>query len=590
MEFIKSIKIRKFRSIKSLTRDLTPTHLNIFVGKNDQGKSNLLRALNLFFNGETDVGNKFRFDDDYCYHSNKGKGTKIEIRIDLEIHPPKSRFKNSDPVHWVKIWKRDGSISEDKINLTTGEKLQPKDNVYKWLDKIRYRYVPAIKGQEYFSILMGELHDVLNETHADILAKQGDDFIKGIQGVTQAITTELDSQLGIKNSIQVPSDFRQLFSNLDFGTRIDNNTYHLKQRGDGVKVRHIPIILKYMSEKEKSISIPGYVKPDTIWGFEEPENNLELKFAFDLAKTIKEYSKDIQIFITTHSPAFYALDVDDSDGVNTYFISQTSDNCTSVKHIEHSRADELHEHMGLLPLITPYLSKIYAHQEEISHLKSEMDNLQDKTKFIVLTEDQDFEHVKSFFSAHNCDLEATEFIPYLGADQINSAIMLGKYLKDKKDDMTIIIHRDRDYHTDETIERIKTKIEQAKLFFYVTDGVDLEGQYICPLHINELYPDISVDDITRLIEEATVESTESSIDRLIDQTLKTCKPENQGYAKKIREINAIYQSNISRYRYGKKVSGVLKAKLQKILKRNVDIFRPTPHIINEDLQQVFLVK
>ncbi|MBE4044311.1 ATP-binding protein, partial [Vibrio parahaemolyticus] len=41
---------------------------------------------------------------------------------------------------------------------------------------------------------------------------------------------------------------------------------------------------------------------------EEPENNLELKYAFELAEVFRGYSKDIQIFITTHSPAFYALD------------------------------------------------------------------------------------------------------------------------------------------------------------------------------------------------------------------------------------------------------------------------------------------
>jgi predicted ATP-dependent endonuclease of OLD family len=63
-----------------------------------------------------------------------------------------------------------------------------------------------------------------------------------------------------------------------------------------------------MSDQEKRISIPGYVKPDTIWGFEEPENNLEFKYAFEVAEEIKKYSTDIQIFITTHSPAFYALD------------------------------------------------------------------------------------------------------------------------------------------------------------------------------------------------------------------------------------------------------------------------------------------
>ncbi|ELJ8538713.1 AAA family ATPase [Vibrio cholerae] len=48
MEIIKSIQVRKFRSLKSVTKKLDLTELNIFVGKNDQGKSNLLRALNLF--------------------------------------------------------------------------------------------------------------------------------------------------------------------------------------------------------------------------------------------------------------------------------------------------------------------------------------------------------------------------------------------------------------------------------------------------------------------------------------------------------------------------------------------------------------
>ncbi len=36
MEIIKTVEIRKFRSIKSLTSDLHPKDLNIFVGRNDE--------------------------------------------------------------------------------------------------------------------------------------------------------------------------------------------------------------------------------------------------------------------------------------------------------------------------------------------------------------------------------------------------------------------------------------------------------------------------------------------------------------------------------------------------------------------------
>lgn len=129
MEIIRSIQIRKFRSIKSLTSDLSPIHLNIFVGQNDQGKSNILRALNLFFNGQTDPGQLFRFDDDYCFHANTGKGTKREIRIDLLIHPPRHRFRNANPVRWTKQWKKDGSVQQTKQDTVTKKELAATNNV-----------------------------------------------------------------------------------------------------------------------------------------------------------------------------------------------------------------------------------------------------------------------------------------------------------------------------------------------------------------------------------------------------------------------------------------------------------------------------
>lgn len=588
MEIIKSVQIKKFRSLKSVTKKLDFSELNIFVGQNDQGKSNLLRALNLFFNNETDMDTRFRFSEDYCYHSNTGKGTRHEIRIDLIIHPPKQRFKYAKPLRWTKRWRQDGSVVEERKYISSGEEVPTRDGVSQWLDKIRYRYIPAIKGQSYFSALMGELHDVLNEAHAEILSSQGEEFISGIQQVTEDITRELSQQIGISNTIQVPSDFKQLFSNLDFGVRLGANTYHLKQRGDGVKIRHIPVILKYMSEQERNISRAGYVKPDTIWGFEEPENNLELRYAFELAKSFKEYSKDIQIFVTTHSPAFYALDQTEGDGVNTFYISQDEDSCTQVAKVSHNDTDELHESMGLLPIITPYLTKIYAHQNEIENLKGRVEELEDTIKYVVLTEDENHGHVIRYFEGQGCDTEVTEFYSYFGADQINAAVVLGKYLKTKRPDIKVIIHRDRDYHDDEKIDFIRKKIEKNGFIFFVTKGVDLEGEYICPNHINAIYPEISVEQAEELIESATNKVENDSIDRLFDQFFKSEKPENQAYAKAIRKLNKKYKENIERYRYGKKVSGELSSKLQKIRKTNSDIFVPSEFIRNEELVEVFV--
>jgi len=65
MIIINSIEINNFRSIVKLEKGLNPNHLNIIVGQNDIGKSNFLKALNLFFNGETKIATVYRKSNDY---------------------------------------------------------------------------------------------------------------------------------------------------------------------------------------------------------------------------------------------------------------------------------------------------------------------------------------------------------------------------------------------------------------------------------------------------------------------------------------------------------------------------------------------
>ena len=68
---IKTISIKHFRSITSV--NISADKLNIFVGLNDVGKSNILKALNLFFNGETDYNQGFVFEKDFSKELSKTK-------------------------------------------------------------------------------------------------------------------------------------------------------------------------------------------------------------------------------------------------------------------------------------------------------------------------------------------------------------------------------------------------------------------------------------------------------------------------------------------------------------------------------------
>jgi len=63
MNIIDRIEINYFRSIYTVTIKNTGD-LNIFVGGNDVGKSNILRSLNLFFNNMTDLDTSHEFLSD----------------------------------------------------------------------------------------------------------------------------------------------------------------------------------------------------------------------------------------------------------------------------------------------------------------------------------------------------------------------------------------------------------------------------------------------------------------------------------------------------------------------------------------------
>jgi predicted ATP-dependent endonuclease of OLD family len=57
MHLIQGVAIRRFRSIADLK--IATGALTVFVGANGSGKSNVLRALNLYFNGEVEPNDPF---------------------------------------------------------------------------------------------------------------------------------------------------------------------------------------------------------------------------------------------------------------------------------------------------------------------------------------------------------------------------------------------------------------------------------------------------------------------------------------------------------------------------------------------------
>lgn len=82
---ISEISIRNFRSIASA--NIKANWIATLVGANDAGKSNVLRALNLFFNRETNPEEDFEFMRDYNQFAlaRARKAPQIEIAITFDL-------------------------------------------------------------------------------------------------------------------------------------------------------------------------------------------------------------------------------------------------------------------------------------------------------------------------------------------------------------------------------------------------------------------------------------------------------------------------------------------------------------------------
>lgn len=369
--YIKEIHIRNFRSI--VKADIPLNQMSIFVGYNDVGKSNVLKALNLFFNNETDFEKGIFFEGDYSKHAIRKNKKADEITIELIFNAPKN-YAGSKDISWTKVWRKTGFYREgEKITFTDGTLLPPKTKLYAWLFSIRFSYIPAIRDNSYFQLLLAKLHDSLAETIDVELRDAGDEFIKKIKNNTGLMIREINSRLKINSQIRLPSNLQALFRTLDFSTNEAGFEISLANRGDGIKTRHIPIILKFISEQLNINRRRGAINVNMIWGYEEPENNLEMIAAFNLAEEFLNYSNKIQILITTHSPGFYTLKKSYPEKINLFKVIKQKGKEAEIKMMESYM--DLDIDMGIMPIVAPYVKEKV---DEIKKLESDINGYKEE--------------------------------------------------------------------------------------------------------------------------------------------------------------------------------------------------------------------
>lgn len=325
MHLVEEIEISYFRSFyKFRFKDLKD--LNVIFGKNDAGKSNIIRAINLFFSGETDHLRRFEFPIDFSEKRASEATESDDVRkflyVKITFNTPISYRPSLGERFYVK---RQWTVSRGldfHEEVSTSIPSNRRHIVTRFINKVRFIYIPAIKDIRIFEMLLTNIHSTISLSEEFMHAVSA--FSDQLQSITANLFDRLPKEVSASTKIGAPTQLSQLFQTLDFETLSvgDRSPKSLiRQRGDGIKVRHIPELLNYISQYDKY--------EYHIWGFEEPENSLDFTSSQSESQRLLGLAKSerIQIFITTHSPSFYMLD---DPSIQKCYIRKTDDGESSI--------------------------------------------------------------------------------------------------------------------------------------------------------------------------------------------------------------------------------------------------------------------
>lgn len=388
MQLIDEVEISYFRSFyKFKFRHLKD--LNVIFGKNDSGKSNVVRALNLFFSGSPERAQPFDFQIDFNDRRFTEAGESDDVRkflyVKITFNTPRSYQPSLGKKFYVKRqWtvSRGQDYHEEMSSSIPGNR---KHIATRLINKIAFIYIPAIKDYSIFEMLLSGIHETVAQAPAFETAVGA--FTTEIQSLTNAMFNTLPEEVSADTKIGAPTRLGQLFQSLDFETKVSGAAKPkslTRQRGDGIKARHIPELLNFISEKDKY--------DFHIWGFEEPENSLDFVAAQSEALRLLALAKSerVQVFTTTHSPSFYLLE---DDSVSKCYVKKDHDGLSTPIQGRELENFDVQQAIGegfYLPAVAKALEEVALVQAKASEAESEVEALKaelaDTARPVVLTE------------------------------------------------------------------------------------------------------------------------------------------------------------------------------------------------------------
>ena len=310
MKFIE-FQIKRFRSIKELTLKMAENEPIIICGENNVGKTNILRALNIFFNYFNSPKELFIPERDIPYNKFYGsrggtayteligifeKDDRLKYKISFRIQPNGAiNFKlnqrnveiGDSEINEILENFRYYYIKSNNINIPEILSKTLEEEGLLPLDKKRRKQTQALKKlDEFISLSKNAILDIEKEINLKFSQLINfDGFLKGKK---------------IKINFAEYENLREALSQMVSITLDDGIDNGIVCKGSGVQRVVLLSLMQYISAKSNK---------KIIWGLDEPEVFLQPKLQKQVAKIIRDITQNQnqQTIITTHSQYFIDL-------------------------------------------------------------------------------------------------------------------------------------------------------------------------------------------------------------------------------------------------------------------------------------------
>ena len=330
MSVLAYVKVENFRSIRSVTLDALGDYLPI-VGLNSAGKSNILRALNLFFTGNVDEsGDPLDFQTDYSAHAPSGKKKQVAVTVGVRLGetfkvPRQQEFEQQhgivDIIYICRQWNLaiDSITPQDSFSFgadPTGLKPASSDEigaVLAYIRAVRFVYIPnharpADLIRQELAPLQATLVQRLRSTSVyrnmpinDLLNELGAIGDRMFGGVSERLRKGIP---GTTISASLPADFADLVFDVGVNAITSGVSRAPEFEGSGAQSFMLLHILDLADRTRRGGGF-GWIQA-SVWAIEEPESflhaGLRAQFSTDLADYAAEERR--QVFVTTHQDEF----------------------------------------------------------------------------------------------------------------------------------------------------------------------------------------------------------------------------------------------------------------------------------------------